>query len=138
MRTFLLIIAATTFTASAVAAICEWEVTVLDGRTREVRTFRLGPSSTELPLPRLKGFKSCKIPPVKEYEFNGVKATRIDFWCFTTAGDAVNVGSVSSSQFGTDVTTFQLLSGPVEFRTGKDGSSQVNSSGFVELSAVCK
>lgn len=138
MRTLLSMIVATTFTASAAAAICEWEVTVLDGTTREVRTFRPGPSPTEVPLTRLKGFKSCKIPPVKEYEFNGVKATRIDFWCFTAAGDAVSVGSVASSQFGTDVTTFQLLSGPIAFRTSKDGSYNVNTGGYVEISAVCK
>jgi hypothetical protein len=138
MRTLITSIVLITSTASAAASICEWEVTALDGKTREVRTFRPDSSAIELPLTRLKGFKSCRISPVKHYEVNGVKATRIDFWCFTSSGDAVNVGSVASTQFGTDVTTFQLLAGPVTFSTGKDGGSQVNTSGYVELSAICK
>lgn len=138
MRTFAIVTASIAFSASAAPSICDWEVTVLDGKTREIRSFRPGSSATELPLPRIKGFKSCIISPVKRYEVNFIKATRIDFWCFTTVGDAVNVGSVASSQFGTDVTTFQLLEGPVTFGVAKDGSTEVSTSGYVELSAVCK
>ena len=138
MRTLVLAAASIICSTSMAAPICQWEVTALDGKTREVRTFRPGQSATELPLPRLKGFRNCRISPVKQYEVNGVSATRIDFWCFTSSGDAVNIGSVASTQFGTDVTTFQLLAGPVTFTTGKDGNTEVNASGYVELSAVCK
>lgn len=110
---------------------------MLDGRSREVRVFRPGSQPIHLPISKLKGFKSCRVSPVNEYEVDGIKASRIDFWCFTSTGDAVNIGSVASSRFGSDVTTFQLLQGPVSF--GKDGTGQstVNSSGYTELTAAC-
>lgn len=110
---------------------------MLDGKSREVRVFHPGPSPIDLPLSGLKGFKTCRVPAVKEYEVNGVKASRLDFWCFTKSGDAVNVGSVASTRFGTDVTTFQLVSGPVSLMS-KGGGTEVNAAGFVEITAVCK
>lgn len=138
MRTVAVSIALITFATSAAATMCEWEVTVLDGKTREIRTFHPGPSPMELPLPQVKGFKGCTVSPVKEYEVQGVKATRIDFLCFTTTGGALALGSVASSRFGTDVTRFQLLAGPVTVRAGSDGNSEVKTGGYVELSAECK
>ena len=138
MRTLVLVATLIISTVATATPFCQWEITSLDGKTREIRTFRPGPSTTELPLPRMKGFRNCRIPPVKHYEVNGVQATRIDFWCFTNSGDAVNIGSVASTQFGTDVTTFQLLTGPVTFTTNPDGGYQVNSNGYVEISAVCQ
>ena len=137
MRSFVTVIAGFVCSTAWAAPPCEWEVTILDGKTREVRTFKPGAATAELPLPKTKGFRSCQVSPVKEYQFKGVEATRIDFWCFTQSGDAMNIGSVASTRFGSDITTFQLLSGPVKI-ANTDGNTQVNAAGFTEISALCK
>lgn len=137
MRTYLFIFLGLVNAPVMAGPFCQWEVSTLDNKTREVKTYQPGPNPMDLPLRNLGSFKSCQVSPVKEYVVDNVNATRIDFWCFTKSGDAVNIGSVASTRFGSDVTTFQLLAGPVSLkRTG--GGMIVNASNYVEINAACK
>jgi len=137
MRSSVVMLALAACSSATAASLCQWDVSLRDGNSREVRVFQPGSQPFDLPLSNLKGFKTCRVSAVKDYEVKGVKASRVDFWCFTTSGDAVNVGSVASTRFGSDVTTFQLLSGPVSF-VSKGTETEVNTAGYVEITASCK
>ena len=119
------------------APFCSWEISVLNGETREEKHFSPGSASFDIPLEELKGFKTCKVLPERMFDFHGSPTSRLEIYCYTTSGDAVMSQAIASSKTGADVTRFQLLARPVSIHTGAE-ETNINSSGYREFMMYCK
>jgi hypothetical protein len=119
------------------APYCHWEITVLDGKTREQRTFQAGARAFEIPLTGLPGFRTCKVLPERLTELYGQAVSRVEVYCYTSSGDAMMTqGAVTPATVG-EVTRFQLLARPVAVTVG-DNQATVNAGGFREFTLQCK
>ena len=125
-----------TVTASA-APFCNWEISVLNGETRQTKYYSPGEVAFDIPLDALRGFKSCRVLPERMFEFQGSMTTRVEILCYTTSGEVVVSQGVVSAKTGPEVTRFQLLSGPVSIALGK-AEPTISSSGYREFMLYCK
>ena len=124
-------------TSAKSAPFCTWNISVLNSETREEKNYIPGNNIFDIPLQGLKGFKTCKALPEKVYEFYGSPTTRLEMYCFTTAGDAVMHQAVVSLKGSYDVTRFLLLARPVTIKTDAD-DVEIISSGYREFIMQCK
>jgi hypothetical protein len=121
---------------SAWADVCDWDIEVLDGMSREVRHYRPGTSWVTIDIADLNGYTECRITPVKEFEFHGVPASRIEIYCFTKSGEVFQNSCVAL--IGTPgVTIFQLLSKPVKIINPRSTYS-IDAGGYKEFTLQCK
>ena len=109
----------------------------MNGETRELKHFSPGDSAFDLSLEGLQGFKSCKVPPERIFDFHGAPTSRLEIYCYTLAGDVVMAQAIASSKMGRDVTRFQLLARPVSINVGK-AETTINSGGYREFMMYCK
>lgn len=84
----------------------------------------------------LKGYKECRVTPVKNFEFHGMPVTRIDIYCFTNSGQVFQNSCVGQSGMGV-ITIFQLLAEPV--KVVKAGAVySIDAGGYKEFTLQCK
>ena len=119
------------------APFCNWEISVLNGETRETKYYSPSDVAFDIPLEALHGFKGCRVLPERVFEFQGVMTTRVEILCFTSSGDALLTQAVASLKLGPEVTRFQLLSRPVSVTAG-EAQPTINSSGYREFMLYCR
>lgn len=119
------------------APFCRWEISVLNGETRETKYYTPGEAPIDIPLEGLTGFRTCRVLPERVFDFQGSPTTRVEVLCFTNTGDVVLNQSVVSLKTGPEVTRFQLLGRPVSISLAK-AEPTINSSGYREFMIYCK
>lgn len=132
---------AATAQAEEIPAVCHWNVQTTDGRTREVRSFEPGNKPFDLPITSLPGWKYCRVSEVKKLMVKGADgvtrpATRLDIWCVTDAGAAINYSDVVTTWSPFSTQYFQLLGKPVSFAR-MESSDTIDASGYLEITFSC-
>jgi hypothetical protein len=120
-----LLVATASFVAAQPAgASCE--LRLLDGVTRELKTYVPGAEPVEFPIDGVRGWSKCRMSEVKRQGTTGV---RVDLSCTGASGQAMNASAVSVNQpvdreSNYSLTTMQLV--------GTDGG------GYKEITMECR
>jgi hypothetical protein len=116
---------------------CSWEIRVMNGKTHELKIFKPDSSGFDISLDGLKGFETCKVMPVRNFEHEGQPTSRLEIYCYTHSGEVMMAQSIASPKFGLDFTRFQLLARPVSIST-KGGEVKIGCDDYREFMMYCK
>jgi hypothetical protein len=129
-----LLFATTSFVSAQPKGSCELKV--LDGKTRELRTYVPGPMPVEFPIDGVPGWSKCRMSELKHVTVQGNKGLRVDLWCMGVDGQAMGAAASAVNhpvfQSYYDLTIVQLLSMPVAFT-----ADAVDTSAFKEITIAC-
>lgn len=127
IATFLLLFHVLAFSQSA-------EITILNGVTREKKTYEVGTAKFEIPVDFVKGWKKCTALPLKSFVFTGLPTIRSELYCATSSGAVQSVSCVASGKNNMDVTVTTIYGS--NFRFVDAESNSVNS--YADITVACK
>jgi len=108
------------------------KIDVLNGATREKRTYEGGAQQFEIPINFVKGWSRCTVMPLKQFSLYGVEKMRGEMYCRTTSGNTVGFSCAASNR-EMDV-NIQILFGPnMKFADSKT----ISADSFAEITLKC-
>lgn len=120
---------------------CSFSISVVDGATRESKTYVPGDAPFSIPFEASHGWDRCRVTHVKKFQLKGLSgrigdAQRVDLFCFSKEGQVVNNSLVVQADFPVEVLIFTLLSRPVSFK-GKGDDESIDTSNSKEITVLC-
>jgi hypothetical protein len=110
------------------------EITVLNGATREKKTYEVGTAKFDIPVGYVKGWKKCTALPLKSFVFTGLPSIRSELYCATSSGAVQSISCVASGKNNMDVTITTIYGANFRF---VDAESILADS-YAEITVACK
>jgi hypothetical protein len=108
------------------------EIHVLNGLTREKKTYVGSTYKFDIPIANVKGWNKCVAMPMKKFDFYGVSTIRGEIFCSSINGNTVGFSCVAQKH-NTDV-IIQKLFGP-NFKIVD--AETIHADGFSEITLAC-
>ena len=87
---------------------------VLNGKSREVKTYTFGNEFFEIDIRYVKGWSKCIAPPLKKFDYEGSPTIRGELYCQTTRGETQSLSCVAKYP-DVDVAITNIFGGNFKF-----------------------
>lgn len=110
----------------------KFEIQILNGLTREKKTYIGGAHKFDIPIANVKGWSKCVAMPIKKFKVDSKDVLRGEVYCSTTNGNSVGF-SCASQKNDVVVNINNLFSPNLKFTD----ADTISVDGFAELTLIC-